>query len=286
MAAVGQALRNATVRSGGTVTQGLGQFGAMLQFSGRVIYHAVVDVTFRLKYRNVVFAQVSDIIVGRGAYILGAGIVFVLLAMALAVGATVGLQGYVGLEQIGAEAFTGLIGAYANIRELAPLITAAAVAALVGASFTAELGAMRISEEVDALEVMGISSIVYLVSTRLVALVITVIPLFLVGLLASFFGTRFITTQYFGMSSGLYDYYFYLYLPPIDVLYALIKVFVFTVLIALIHLFYGYYAYGGPVAVGVAVGRAIRLTLISLVLVNFTLSFLFWGGGGSVSITG
>jgi phospholipid/cholesterol/gamma-HCH transport system permease protein len=286
MAAIADSLRRTTVRTGGAVVEGLGQFGAMLEFSGRVIYHAVVDVVFKLKYRNVVFAQVSDIIVGRGAYVMGAGIVVILMAMALAVGATVGIQAYVGLETIGAEAFVGVVGAFANIRELAPLITAAAIAALVGASFTAELGAMRISEEVDALEVMGIPSVVYLLSTRLVALVISVVPLFLLAILTSFLGTRLITTTFFGQPEGVYDYYFELYLPPIDVLFSLIKVFVFMMIIGLVHLFYGYYVRGGPVAVGIAVGRAIRLVFILIVLVNFALSYIFWGQGGTVSITG
>ena len=258
----------------------------MLQFARKVITHAIVDVILRLKFRNVVFAQVSDIVVGAGAYIVGAGMVFIMFAMAIAIGATVGLQGYVGLSQIGAEAFTGLIGSYANIRELTPLIAAVAIASQVGAGFTAELGAMRISEEIDALEVMGIPSITYLVSTRLVALVLAIIPLYLIGMFASFFGTRFITTQYFGMSPGLYDYYFYLYLPPIDIFYSVVKIVTFTIMIALIHCYYGYNAYGGPVAVGVAVGRAIRLTLISLALTNFALSYMFWGGAGTVSITG
>ena len=79
---------------------------------------------------------------------------------------------------------------------------------------------MRISDEIDALEVMSIPSLVYLVCTRLVAMVVALIPLYLVAMFASFFGTRFVTTELFGMSPGLYDYYFHLYLPPIDILYS------------------------------------------------------------------
>ncbi len=286
MAAVAIALRGAGRRSTGLVVEGLGQFGAMIVFSGRVLRTAVTDVVLRLQFREVVAQQASDIVVGAGAYILGAGMVVIVFTMSVFVGATVGVQAFQGLQQIGAEAFTGLVGSYANIRELTPLIAAAAVASQVGASFTAELGAMRISEEIDALEVMGIPSMVYLVSTRLVALVITVLPLYLIAMFASFFGTKFITTVGFGMPSGLYDYYFTLYLPPIDVFFSAVKIVVFTVLIGLIHCFYGYYASGGPVGVGVAVGRAIRLAIISLALVNLLLSFLFWGGAGTVSITG
>ena len=139
------------------------------------------------------------------------------------------MQAFTGLSQIGAECFVGLAGSYANTREITPLIAAVALSAQVGSAFTAEIGAMRISDEIDALEVMSIPSLTYLVCTRLVAMVVALIPLYLVALFTSFFGTRLVTTDVFGMSPGLYDYYFHLYLPPIDILYSLIKVIVFAV---------------------------------------------------------
>jgi phospholipid/cholesterol/gamma-HCH transport system permease protein len=145
---------------------------------------------------------------------------------------------------------------------------------------------MRISEEIDALEVMAVPSIVYLVCTRLVALVLALIPLYLVALFASFLGTRFVTTQFFGASPGLYDYYFRLYLPPVDILYSLIKVVVFALEVGLIHSYFGYYASGGPAGVGRAVGIAIRVTIITVVITNLLLSYVFWGGASTVSLTG
>ena len=92
-----------------------------------------------------------------------------------------------------------------------------AFAAQVGAGFTAELGAMRISDEIDALEVMSVPTLVYLVCTRVVAALICIIPLYLFSLFASFLATELVTTQFFGLSPGIYDHYFRLYLPPIDV---------------------------------------------------------------------
>jgi phospholipid/cholesterol/gamma-HCH transport system permease protein len=133
---------------------------------------------------------------------------------------------------------------------------------------------------------MSIPSIVYLVCTRLVAMVIALIPLYMVALFASFFGTRAITTDVFNMSPGLYDYYFNLYLPPIDIFYSVVKVAVFAVEVCLIHSYFGYYATGGPVGVGRAVGVAIRTTIIVVVLTNLLLSYLFWGGAPTVSLTG
>jgi phospholipid/cholesterol/gamma-HCH transport system permease protein len=264
-------------------SEGLGRFS---MFAGRVLYRSVSDVILRLRFRRTVVRHVSDVVAGAGAVVIGGGMVFVVGAMALAVGATVGVQAVAGLSQLGAESYIGIVGALANTREITPLIAAVALSAQVGASFTAEIGAMRIAEEIDALEVMSIPSLVYLVSTRIVALVVSLVPLYLVALFASFFGTRFVTTELFGVSPGQYDYYFRLYLPPTDILYSLIKVVVFALEVGLIHGYFGYYATGGPAGVGRAVGIAIRITIITVVATNLLLSYVFWGGTTSVSLTG
>lgn len=264
-------------------SEGLGRFSV---FAGRVLLHAVTDVILRLRFRNTVVRHVSDVVAGAGAVVIGGGMVFVVGAMALAVGATVGVQAVAGLSQLGAESYIGIVGALANTREITPLIAAVALSAQVGASFTAEIGAMRIADEIDALEVMSIPSLVYLVSTRIVALVVSLVPLYLVALFASFLGTRFVTTALFGVSPGQYDYYFELYLPPIDIVYSLIKVVVFALEVGLIHGYFGYYASGGPAGVGRAVGIAIRITIITVVATNLLLSYVFWGGTTSVSLTG
>jgi phospholipid/cholesterol/gamma-HCH transport system permease protein len=269
-----------------SVGNGFEDVGKQLSFYGRVLWDVVTTIILRLKYKNVVFSLVSDITVGAGALIVGAGMVFVIFSMSFFTGANVGLQGYAGLEQIGAEAFTGLIGSFANTREVTPLIAGVAFAAQVGAGFTAELGAMRISEEIDALEVMSVRPISYLVGTRVLAALVAIIPLYLIALFASFFATKLVTTEFFGLSPGVYDYYFRLYLPPIDIFYSLVKACVFAVIVALIHCYYGFYASGGPAGVGVAVGRAIRLSIVAVVVFNLVLSLIFWGGGNTVSLTG
>ena len=105
---------------------------------------------------------------------------------------------------------------------------------------------MRISEEVDALEVMGVPSLPFLVTTRMIAGFVAVIPLYVVGLLASYLATRTIATVYFGQSAGTYDYYFHLFLPPGDVLWSFGKVLVFSVIVVLIHCYYGYTAQRRP----------------------------------------
>ena len=267
-------------------TTGLAASANLPIFLGRVLYHLFFDIIIRRKYGKTLAKQVSDITVGVGALVIGGGMIFVIATMSLATGAMVGLQGYPGLERIGAEAFTGLVASYSNVREITPIIAGVALVAQVGTGFTAEIGAMRISEEIDALEVMGINSLAYLVCTRVAAGVIALVPLYLVSLFMAFFATRFITIQYFGLSPGIYDYYFHLYLPPIDVFYSVIKVAVFAFIIMFIHCYRGYYAAGGPVGVGVAAGRAIRESTILMILMNLVLSYIFWGHGSTVKLTG
>src|SRR5215213_6448880 len=239
-----------------SVGDALAEVGRQLGFYGRILYEIVASSYQLLRYRSVIFGLVSDVTIGAGALIVGGGMVFVIFSMSFFTGTEVGLQGFKGLQQIGAEAFTGLIGSFANTREVTPLIAGVAFAAQVGAGFTAELGAMRISDEIDALEVMSVPSMPYLVATRVVAALLAIIPLYLISLFASFFATKLVSTQFFGLSSGVYDYYFRLYLPIEDVAYSLIKACLFAVVVALIHCYYGYYATGGPAGVGVAVGRA------------------------------
>ncbi|SEG81458.1 phospholipid/cholesterol/gamma-HCH transport system permease protein [Thermomonospora echinospora] len=255
-------------------------------FLCRVLFHSVRDIVLRLRYAKVVALQVSDIVIGVGATVVGGGMIFVIFIMSLFLGTEVGLQAYTGLEVIGAESFMGLIGAFINVRETTPIIAAIALAAQCGSSFTAELGAMRISEEIDALEVMGINSFVYLVCTRVVAALIALVPLYLIALFASFFATRFISTSFFNLAPGVYDYYFYLYLPPRDLFYSAVKVGVFAFAVITVHCYYGYYATGGPAGVGQAAGRAIRLSIVTIVTLNLLLSYLFWGQGGTVRLAG
>jgi phospholipid/cholesterol/gamma-HCH transport system permease protein len=239
-----------------------------------------------LHYRRQISSIVSDITIGVGALVVGAGTFFVIFSMAFFTGTQVGLEGFQGLRSIGAEAFVGLVSSWANTREITPLVAGVALAAQIGTSFTAEIGAARISEEIDALEVMAVPSMVYVVATRIWAAIITIIPLYLAALFASFLATELIVTKFFSLSGGTYSHYFHLFLPPIDVLYSLMKAITFAVLVTLIHCYFGYTASGGPAGVGVASGRAIRASIVTVVVANLFLSLLMWGGHETVKIAG
>jgi len=261
----------------------LNDLGGQLRFYVRAL--AWSPRTLR-RYKKEVIRLLAEVSLGTGALSVVGGTVGVITFLAFFTGTEVGLQGYSSLNQLGTGAFTGFISAYLNTREIAPLVAGLALAATVGCGFTAQLGAMRISEEVDALEVMGIPSLPFLVTTRMIAGFVAAMPLYVLGLLSSYAATRFITTSYFGQSKGTYDHYFHLFLPPVDVFWSFAKVMVFAVVIILIHCYYGYTASGGPAGVGVAVGRAVRTSIVAINLVDFFFSLAVWGATTTVRIAG
>ncbi len=238
------------------------------------------------RYKKEILRLLAEVTLGSGALAVIGGTVGVITMLAFFTGTEVGLQGYAALNQIGTSAFTGFVSAYFNTREIAPLVTGIALAATVGCGFTAQLGAMRISEEIDALEVMAIPSLPFLVTTRIIAGLIAVVPLYVVGLMSSYFATRLTVTQFFGQSAGTYDHYFELFLPPGDVLWSFGKVLVFAIVIILIHCYHGYTASGGPAGVGVAVGRAVRTSIVAINVIDLLLSMAIWGTTTTVRLAG
>jgi phospholipid/cholesterol/gamma-HCH transport system permease protein len=261
----------------------LDDLGAQLSFYARSL-----GWTWRviLRYKREVVRLLAEVSLGSGALALVGGTIGVIAFLTFFTGTEVGLQGYAALNQLGTANFTAFLSAYFNTREIAPLVAALALSATVGCGFTAQLGAMRISEEVDALEVMGVPSLPFLVTTRMIAGFVAVIPLYVIGLLSSYFAARTITTGFYGQSTGTYDQYFHQYLPPVDVLYSFVKVLIFSLIIILIHCYYGYYASGGPAGVGVAVGRAVRTAIVAVNVIDFFLSLAIWGATTTVRIAG
>jgi len=238
------------------------------------------------RYSREVLRLLSDVAFGSGALALIGGTVGVMIGMTLFTGTVVGLQGYAALNQIGASAFTGFVSAYFNTREIAPLVAGLALSATVGAGFTAQLGSMRINEEVDALEGMGVPSLPYLVTTRIIAGAVAVIPLYALGLVSSYVGSRLVTVDFEGQSAGTYDHYFGLFLSPVDVLWSFLKVLIFSVVVIGVHCYYGYRARGGPAGVGVAVGRAVRTAIVMINVIDFFMSLAIWGATTTVRIAG
>ena len=238
------------------------------------------------RYPREVMNILAEVAFGVGGLSVIAGTVGVIAFMAFFAGTEVGIQGYASLQQIGVAKFTAFISVYFINREVAPLVASIALAATVGCGYTARLGAMRISEEIDALEVMAVPAIPFLVTTRVIAAFIAVIPLYIVALAASYLSPRLITTLIYGQSAGTYDHYFLAFLPPIDMLWSFFKLIILAVAIILIHCYYGFTASGGPAGVGRAVGNAIRSSIVTVVVADFFLTFAIWGSTTTVRITG
>jgi phospholipid/cholesterol/gamma-HCH transport system permease protein len=238
------------------------------------------------RYKKEILRILAEVTLGSGALAVIGGTVGVILAMTFFTGAQVGLSGYTALDQLGTSAFSGFVSAYFNTREIAPLVAAIALAATVGCGFTAQLGAMRISEEIDALEVMAIPSLPFLVTTRIIGGLIAIVPLYVVGLLSSYVATRFTVILFYGQSAGTYDHYFNTFLPPVDVLWSFGKVLIFAIVVILIHCYHGYNASGGPAGVGVAVGKAVRTSIVAVSVLDLMLSMAIWGSTTTVRLAG
>jgi phospholipid/cholesterol/gamma-HCH transport system permease protein len=261
---------------------GLATLGEQLTFMAK----SLGDIVFATRHTGEIARLISEITLGAGALIVGAGTAGVIFFMAFFTGTQVGLEGFKGLQLIGAEAFTGFVSAFANTREITPLIAGVTLAAQVGAGFTAELGAMRVNEEIDALEVMAVRPVPYLISTRIIAAFVAITPLYLISLFSSYLATELVVTKLLGLSGGTYEHYFTLFLPPVDVLYSLIKAGVFATAVAVIHCYYGFNATGGPAGVGVAVGKAIRSSIVAVNILNLMMSSFMWGVEDTVRIAG
>ncbi|MGB8389698.1 ABC transporter permease [Mycobacterium sp.] len=238
------------------------------------------------RYKLEMVRLIAQMSLGTGALAIVGGTVVIVGFLTMATGALIAVDGYNEFANVGVEALTGFASAYFNVRLIAPVIAGIGLAATIGAGATAQLGAMRINEEIDALEVMGIRSVAYLASNRVVAGVVVVIPLYCVAMLTSFLAARVGTTAIYGQSSGVYDHYFNTFLNPTDIIWSFFQAIIMAVVIMLVHTYYGFTASGGPAGVGEAVGRAVRTSLISAVFVVLFLSLAIYGQSGNFHLSG
>jgi phospholipid/cholesterol/gamma-HCH transport system permease protein len=248
--------------------------------ANRGVPHATVH------FRKEIIRLIAEISMGAGTLAMIGGTVVIVGFLTLAAGGTLAVQGYSSLGNIGIEALTGFLAAFINVRISAPVVAGIGLAATFGAGVTAQLGAMRINEEIDALEAMAIRPVEYLVSTRIVAGMVAITPLYSIAVILSFLASQFTTVVLFGQSGGLYDHYFYTFLNPIDLLWSFLQAVLMAITILLIHTYYGYFATGGPSGVGVAVGKAVRTSLIVVVSVTLLVSLSIYGSNGNFNLSG
>ncbi|HLS77265.1 MAG TPA: ABC transporter permease [Nocardia sp.] len=254
---------------------------------GTFAWRALVSIPVALRHYRAEFLRIlADVSWGNGSLVVGGGTAGVIIVLGAAGGAIVGLEGYNALHLLGMEPTVGLIASTASTRELAPIMAGLAFAAQAGCRFTAQLGAMRISEEIEALESMAIRSIPYLVSTRLLASMLAIVPLYLMCLAVNYLAVQLVVGMTGSLSAGTYQHYFQLVLNGPDIVYSLIKALLFVTITTTVQCYHGFYAAGGPQGVGVAAGRAMRAAISLMIVVNLLLTVALWGIGASARLGG
>jgi phospholipid/cholesterol/gamma-HCH transport system permease protein len=211
----------------------------------------------------------------------------VIWALMFNLGLICGTQGAYFAESVGASGVSGQFAAWCDLREVIPYAFGYMMAAKVGTGIVAELGAMRISDEIDALEVMGIDSMTFLCATRLLAAWIVLPFMYLAGIGAAFLASYIaVVNQVHAVSSGGYLLLFWTYQNPPDFIYSLIKAMVMATAIVLVGCYYGYNASGGPVGVGTATAKSMVLNLILIHLIGMLGTQVFWGSNPRAPVGG
>ena len=264
------------------VTDGWDRLGRQTQFYAKTI-GSIGDVV--VNYRIELLRAIAQMSLGTGALIMIGGTVVIVALLVFAAANITGQQGFAVLQGVGIEALLGFLGSYLNVRVVAPLIATVALSATIGAGATAQLGAMRINEEIDALEVIGVRSVSYLASSRVLAGIIVVIPLYCIAVLMSFIGISGVAS-FESLSSGVYSHYFNTFLSPADLGWSLLVVIMCGIVVMLVHTYYGYNATGGPAGVGEAVGRAVRTSLVAAIFVIMLSTFAIYGYQGNFHLSG
>jgi phospholipid/cholesterol/gamma-HCH transport system permease protein len=257
--------------------------GHMLYFFGRILL--AIPITLG-RYRREFFRNLSDIAWGNGSIVVGGGTVGVAVVLGLTAGALLAVEGYNTLNLLGLGPATGLLSSWASTRELVPVMIALAFITQSGCRFTAQLGAMRIAEEIDAMDAMAIQPVPYLVTTRVMASVAASIPLFLVCLATAYLAAQAVVGVIADTSAGTYQHYFDLFSSSRDVVYATTKGVIFVFVASAIQCYYGYFASGGPEGVGVAAGHAMRASITVVIILNALLTMAMWGVDAGARLSG
>ncbi len=251
-------------------------FGDIVKFCMRV-----VGEVFGLR----VFRFFGEALRQAGLLILSSTLV--IWGLIFIIGLQCGIEGAYFNRAVGSPAYAGVFAAWCDLRELVPYAFGYMMAAKVGTGIVAEIGSMRISDEVDALEVMGISSITFLCATRLLAAWLVLPFVYLAGIGAGFFASYLAVVQQIGeVSSGGFFLIFWMFQNPPDLLFSLIKAMVMATVIVLVGCYYGYNASGGPVGVGTATAKSMVLNIVLVHLIGMLGTQIFWGANPRAPIGG
>ena len=251
-------------------------FGEMVKFGGRIVKEVY---TLRvLKFFGEALRQSGILIVSSTLVIWG--LVFI-------IGLECGVEGAYFDRQNGVPAYAGVFAAWCDLRELVPYGFGYMMSAKIGTGLVAELGSMQISDEIDALEVMGISGMTFLCATRLLAAWMVLPFVYLCSIGAGFLASYLVVVQQIGdVSSGGFFLIFWQFQNPPDLLFSLIKGMVMATVIVLIGCYYGYNASGGPVGVGTATAKSMVANIVAVHIIGMMGTQLFWGANPRAPIGG
>ena len=254
----------------------IGNLGEVAGFGARVV--GLVYSGRTMQFFGEALRQTGILILGSALVIWG--LVFIS-------GLTCGIEGAYLMRAQGAPAYAGVFSAWCDLREIMPYAFGYMMAAKVGTGLVAEIGAMRITEEIDALEVMGISSMTFLCATRLLASFMVLPFMYLAAVGAGFFASYLAVVQQIGeVSSGGFFLIFWMFQNPPDLLYSVIKGMSMATVIVLVGCYYGYNASGGPVGVGTATAKSMVLNIVLVHLIGMLGTQLFWGANPRAPIGG
>jgi phospholipid/cholesterol/gamma-HCH transport system permease protein len=254
----------------------LGSFGEITRFCVRIM--GLVFSLRVLKFFGETLRQAGILIISS---------TIVIWTLIFLIGLQCGIEGAYATRAVGAPAYAGQFSAWCDLREVIPYAFGYMMAAKVGTGIVAELGSMRISDEIDALEVMGIDSVLFLCATRLLAAWMVLPFVYIAGVGAGFFASYLAVVQQIGeVSSGGYFLIFWMFQNPPDLLYSLIKGMVMATVIVLVGCYYGYNASGGPVGVGTATAKSMVVNIVLVHLIGMLGTQVFWGANPRAPIGG
>jgi phospholipid/cholesterol/gamma-HCH transport system permease protein len=254
----------------------LGSLGEIARFCGRVM---------GIVYTGRVFTFFGEALRQAGILILGSAVV--IWGLIFILGLTCGIEGAYFSRSVGAPSNAGTFAAWCDLREVIPYAFGYMMAAKVGTGIVAELGAMRISDEIDALEVMGVNPMIFLCATRLVGAWLTLPFLYLIGIGAGFIASYIAVVEQVGeVSSGGYFLIFWMFQNPPDLLFSVIKAMFMATAIVLVGCYYGYTASGGPVGVGTATAKSMVLNIVLVHIIGMMGTLVFWGANPRAPIGG
>jgi phospholipid/cholesterol/gamma-HCH transport system permease protein len=232
-----------------------------------------------------VFFFFSEALRQAGILVLGSALVIWGLVFILGLGC--GIEGAYFNRSVGAPAFAGVFTAWCDLREMVPYMFGYILSAKVGTGIVAEVGAMRINEEIDALEVIGIRPITFLAATRLLAAWMVLPFIYVASIGVAFFASYLAVVQQIGeVSSGGYFLIFWMFQNPPDVLFSTIKGMAMATAIVAVGCYYGYTASGGPVGVGQATAKSMILNMVLVHLIGALGSQIFWGANPRAPVGG